>query len=106
MELAAVDPDLGPGQLYRSALNVGHDHIGSLVNTLALAYFGGALPLVLLISLGFQPLSVALNSEEIVESILAVLAASIGLVLCVPVTTAVAVLFAQRRAGRTDTMSQ
>ncbi len=97
MELAKVDPSLGPGQLYRSALNVGHDHIGSLVNTLALAYFGGALPLVLLLSLGFQPLSVALNSEEIVESILTVLAASIGLVLCVPVTTAIAVFFVQRR---------
>jgi uncharacterized membrane protein len=106
MELASVDPDLGPGELYRSALNVGHDHIGSLVNTLALAYFGGALPLVLLLSLGFQPLSVALNSEEIIESILALLAASIGLVLCVPVTTAVAVIFAQRRGWRTDTLSQ
>ena len=106
MELARVDPTLGPGQLYRSALNVGHDHIGSLVNTLALAYFGGALPLVLLLSLGFQPLSVALNSEEIVESILAVLAASIGLVLCVPITTAVAVFSVRRRAMRTDTMSQ
>ena len=96
MELAAVDPELRPAQLYRSALNVGHDHIGSLVNTLALAYFGGALPLVLLLSLGFQPLSVALNSEEIVGSILTVLAASIGLVLCVPITTAVAVFFARR----------
>ncbi len=96
MELAAVEPGLGPAELYRSALNVGHDHIGSLVNTLALAYFGGALPLVLLLSLGFQPLSVALNSEEIVASILTVLAASIGLVLCVPVTTAIAVFFARR----------
>jgi uncharacterized membrane protein len=106
MELAAVDPGMEPGQLYRSALNVGHDHIGSLVNTLALAYFGGALPLVLLLSLGFQPLSVALNSEEIVESILAVIAASIGLVLCVPITTAVAVLLVRQRARRTDTLSQ
>lgn len=106
MELAAIDPELGPAELYRSALNVGHDHIGSLINTLALAYFGGALPLVLLLSLGFQPLSVALNSEEIVESVLAVLAASIGLVLCVPITTAIAVLFVRRPASRTDTMSQ
>jgi uncharacterized membrane protein len=106
MELAAVDPGLEPGQLYRSALNVGHDHIGSLVNTLALAYFGGALPLVLLLSLGFQPLSIALNSEEIVESILAVLAASIGLVLCVPITTAVAVLLVRQEKRRTDTLSQ
>ena len=98
MELASLEAGLLPAQLYRSALNVGHDHIGSLVNTLALAYFGGALPLVLLLSLGFQPFSVALNSEEIIGSIFTVLAASIGLVLCVPITTAIAVYFARRGA--------
>lgn len=98
MELAALDPRIEPRALFRSALNVGQDHIGSLVNTLALAYFGGAMPLILLLSLGFQPLSVALNSEAIIESVLTVLAASVGLVLCVPVTTAIAVFFVQRRA--------
>jgi uncharacterized membrane protein len=87
-------------ELYTSALNVGRDHIGSLVNTLALAYFGGALPLILLVSLGFQPLSVALNSEEITESIIAVLIASIGLVLCVPATTAIAVVLVERLRPR------
>ena len=96
MELAAVHPAIEAPALFRSALNVGQDHIGSLVNTLALAYFGGAMPLILLLSLGFQPLSVALNSEEIVESMLTVLAASVGLVLCVPITTAIAVFFARR----------
>ncbi len=54
-ELAAVDETLRGRRLYASALNVGRDHVGSLVNTLALAYFGGALPLVLLISLGYHP---------------------------------------------------
>lgn len=88
--------DLRGRRLYFSALNVGRDHIGSLVNTLALAYFGGALPLIVLISLGYQPLSVAVNSEEITQSILAVLIASIGLVLCVPLTTVVAVALADR----------
>ncbi|OLC10581.1 MAG: hypothetical protein AUH39_01540 [Chloroflexi bacterium 13_1_40CM_67_9] len=83
-------------KLYLSALNVGRDHIGSLVNTLALAYFGGALPLIVLISLGYQPLSVAVNSEEITQSIMAVLIASIGLVLCVPLTTAIATYLADR----------
>jgi uncharacterized membrane protein len=97
MEIAAVHPIIEPRALFRSALNVGEDHIGSLVNTLALAYFGGAMPLILLLSLGFQPLSVALNSEAIVESILTVLAASVGLVLCVPITTAIAVFFVRRR---------
>jgi uncharacterized membrane protein len=97
LELAALDPGREARALFRSALNVGEDHIGSLVNTLALAYFGGAMPLILLLSLGFQPLAVALNSEQIVESMLTVLAASVGLVLCVPVTTAIAVFFERRR---------
>ena len=51
---------------------------------------------MLLVSLAYQPLSVALNSEEIVESLIALMAASLGLVLCVPITTAIAVLFAGR----------
>jgi uncharacterized membrane protein len=96
-ELAGVDPDLRGRALYLSALNVGRDHIGSLINTLALAYFGSALPLVVLLSLGYQPLSVAINSEAMVESIVTVLVASVGLVLCVPVTTAFAVYLARER---------
>ncbi|MGH2491683.1 MAG: YibE/F family protein [Candidatus Limnocylindria bacterium] len=97
MEIAAAHQRIEPRALFRSALNVGEDHIGSLVNTLALAYFGGAMPLILLLSLGFQPLSVALNSEGIIESVLTVLSASVGLVLCVPITTAIAVFFVSRR---------
>ena len=93
-ELASVDEGLRGRRLYESALNVGRDHVGSLVNTLALAYFGGALPLILLLSLGYQPLALAINSEQIIESLIAVMAASLGLVLCVPITTAVAVMFA------------
>jgi uncharacterized membrane protein len=101
-ELAAVDERMRGRRLYLSALNVGRDHIGSLVNTLALAYFGGALPLILLISLGYQPLAISVNSEEIVESLIAVMAASLGLVLCVPITTAVAVMFAGRAPSTED----
>ena len=93
-ELASVDETMRGRRLYTSTLNVGRDHVGSLVNTLALAYFGGALPLILLISLGYQPLAISVNSEEIAESLIAVMAASLGLVLCVPITTAIAVMFA------------
>jgi uncharacterized membrane protein len=42
------------------------------------------------------------NSEEIVESLIAVMAASLGLVLCVPITTAVAVMFAGRVPSTED----
>ena len=98
MELAAADPSFGGRRLYASALNVGRDHIGSLVNTLALAYFGGALPFIVLLSLGNAPLILALNGETITGSLIAILVASVGLVLSVPVTTAVAVALVPRRA--------
>ncbi len=96
-ELAAAHDEMRGPRLYASALNVGRDHIGSLVNTLALAYFGGAMPLIVLLSLGNLPLALSANSETIVGSIIAVLVASIGLVLCVPITTAAAVVLADRR---------
>jgi uncharacterized membrane protein len=95
-ELAAAHEEMRGARLYDSALNVGRDHIGSLVNTLALAYFGGAMPLIVLLSLGNIPLSVALNSETIVIEIVSVLVASIGLVLCVPITTGIAVALVGR----------
>jgi uncharacterized membrane protein len=95
-ELAAAHEGLRGPRLYASALNVGRDHIGSLVNTLALAYFGGAMPLIVLLSLGNLPLSLSANGETIVGSIIAVLVASIGLVLCVPITTAAAVALVDR----------
>lgn len=96
-ELAAVDRALRGRALYASALNVGRDHIGSLINTLALAYFGGALPLILLLSLGDRPLAVAVNGETIAVSLLGVLAATCGLVIAVPVTTAAAVALVRAR---------
>ena len=94
MELAAADHLLRGRRLYASALNAGRDHLASLVNTVALAYFGGALPLILLLSLGYQPLAVSVNSEVLAQSVIAVMAASIGLVFAVPITTAVAVMLA------------
>ncbi|MFN2521429.1 MAG: YibE/F family protein, partial [Candidatus Limnocylindria bacterium] len=95
-EIASVDREIRGRALYASALNVGRDHIGSLVNTLALAYFGGTLPLLLLLSLGNSPLATSLNSETVAGAVLSVLIASVGLVICVPITTAFAVMLARR----------
>jgi uncharacterized membrane protein len=50
-ELSHVNPRLGIRELYQRGMNVGYDHVGSLVNTLVLAYTGAALPLFLLLNL-------------------------------------------------------
>ena len=55
-ELNSAQPDLTRGQLYRSALRIGRDHIASTVYTVVFAYAGAALPVLLVISLVDQPI--------------------------------------------------
>ncbi len=89
-ELRAANNKLGFKELYQRAIRVGRDHVGSLVNTLALAYVGAALPIVLLFSAGNSPLLMTLNQEVVAAEILRIIVGSIGLILTVPITTALA----------------
>ncbi len=91
-ELAHVDPTLPWTSLYASGMRVGHDHIGSLVNTLVLAYAGASLPLLVLLSMGDFTLGRALNIELVAVEVVHTLVGSIGLILSVPITTALAAI--------------
>jgi uncharacterized membrane protein len=89
-ELRAANPELTRFELYKRAINVGRDHVGSLVNTLALAYLGTALPLVMFYSRANADFWQSINQEVIAAEILRIIIGSIGLILAVPFTTAVA----------------
>ena len=94
LRLARGDEMLRGRRLFLSAVDAGRDHLASLVNTLALAYFGAALPAVLLVWLGASPTPVALNGEPIAALVIAILAATLGVLMSAPVSAAVATLFA------------
>lgn len=99
-ELKAANHKLEARQLYDRAVKVGKDHIGSLVNTLALAYVGAALPLVLLFSTSSAPLYFTLNQEVVASELARILIGSIGLILTVPLTTGIAAWwYANRSVG-------
>lgn len=73
---------------FDEASKVGRTHIGALVDTLAIAYIGAALPLLLLISAEkTEPILVVLNHEMFATEIIRILLGSIGLLLSVPITT-------------------
>ncbi|MEX2535541.1 MAG: YibE/F family protein [Trueperaceae bacterium] len=91
-ELSHVNPELAWSDLYSRGMNVGLDHIGSLVNTLVLAYVGAALPLLVLLNLNDFTLGRALNIELVAAEVVHTLVGSIGLVLAVPLTTFIAAL--------------
>lgn len=104
-EMRAVDASLSHREVYRRALRVGKEHVGALVNTLALAYAGASLPLLLLFSLSDASALTIINREVFAAEIIRTLVGSIGLVLAVPLSTALAVwlpyrgLLAKRGAG-------
>jgi len=88
--LREANPAYGIGDLYRSGVRIGRDHIASTVNTLVLAYAGAALPLLLFysnIGIGF---SESVTSEVVAVEVIRTLVGSIGLVAAVPITTVLA----------------
>ncbi len=96
LALRRANPSFGFAELYRRAVDVGHDHIAATVNTLVLAYAGAALPVLLVFSLAGTPLGEAVSFEIVAGEIVATLVGSIGLITAVPLTTALAALLALR----------
>lgn len=86
-EIYEANPSLSAKQLYESGIRVGRAHIGSMVNTLLLAYAGVSLPLMVLLSLSSLPLLVIASSEVVALEIIRTLVGSIGLIAAVPITT-------------------
>ena len=85
-EVSAANPQLSTAQLFRSGMNIGADMVGTMTNTLILAFLGSSFTLILyLYSIGLQPwqlISSALLSTEVVSSV----SGSIGVILSIPLT--------------------
>ena len=95
--LKGANPSFRFADLYSRAIGVGKDHVGSLVNTLALAYVGAALPLLLLYTYSQSSFLVSINQEVIAAEIVRIMVGSIGLILAVPLTTALAAWYFQSK---------
>lgn len=91
-ELMRAGRHLTKTEVFLRAMRLGREHIGALVNTLAIAYVGATLPLLLLLSTSDNPLLYIINSEGLASELVRIFVGSIGLLLAVPVTTAIAVL--------------
>ncbi len=90
-ELHRANPSIGRFQLMRAGMRIGRDHVASNVNTLALAYVGASMPVLLLFVLSNQSLGTVANGEVVATEIVRTLVGSVGLVSAVPITTWLAV---------------
>ena len=86
-ELKTEKEDITIRGLMKSGMNIGKDMIGTMTNTLILAYTGGALITILIFAVGDLDLYEMLNKEILIEEILRAIAGSIGLICTIPLTT-------------------
>lgn len=91
-ELYELSPTMTARRLFTGAMRIGRDHIASTVYTIAFAYAGAALPILLLIRLYERPVFTSLTSGELAEEVVRTLVGSIGLVLAIPITTGIGVV--------------
>ncbi len=99
-ELYYIDPLIKRSVLYKKALRVGQEHVGALVNTLALAYAGAGLPLLMLFAISPYPIEVLMSQEIFAAEFIRTIVGSIGLVLTVPITTGIAVYMLEKYRGQ------
>ena len=86
-ELYCQNPDIRALSLMRSGFTIGRDIMGTMSNTLVLAYIGSGLHVTLLFMTYYDNLEKVLSVEMITGEVLQALAGSIGIVFTIPVTT-------------------
>lgn len=93
-ELFLSNSDMGVRELFDSGMNVGRDIIGTMANTLILAYLGGAMALVLLSNnIDMQKF---FNLNQVATEISSALIGSIAIVICVPISAIISAYLIKR----------
>ncbi len=93
-EISKANPKMTTSELFFSGIRIGQEHIISLINTLALAYVGTSLPILLsFTTLNFSPIWVILNNQIIAEELIRTIVGSSCLILSIPISTLLAAKF-------------
>lgn len=85
-EIHSVNPSLSTKELFRSGMNIGRDMVGTMTNTLILAFLGSSFVIVIyLYSIGLQPYQLLSSSYFAIE-VISGISSSIGVIISVPLT--------------------
>ena len=88
-EVHAADPAMDRRALFHSGMNVGRDMVGTMANTLILAFLGSGIVLILYIYSMNPDRQQLLSSAYLALEIVSGISSSIGVILSVPITAAI-----------------
>jgi len=97
-QIKEANDTLTSKELFNAGMSVGCDIIGTMANTLVLAYTGSALTMILVQSTYGMPITDLLNHDFIFVEVLRTLAGSIGMILTVPFTALLASFLVKRKS--------
>lgn len=100
-ELHTVNPRMTARALFRSGMNIGRDAMGTMANTLVLAFAGTSLNMMIFIYAYDVSYIQLMNTDFVAIEIIRALAGSIGIVLTVPLVAAVSAWLLPRRKEQT-----
>ena len=104
-EVNLAGGDMSFRAVFRAGLNIGKDILGTMLNTLILAYIGSALSLILLLTFYAQGTSLLelFNREMIAVELLRAIIGSFGIFLAVPLTSGICgLLYTQKPEAQTS----
>ena len=101
-EVYCANPSICIRDQIKSAMNVGRDVMGTMANTLILAYVGTSMPLLLLF-MGYEtPFTTIINRDLVATEVVRALSGSIGLVAAIPLTAVAAGILTVRNTKPVD----
>ncbi|MBR3887492.1 MAG: YibE/F family protein [Clostridia bacterium] len=86
-ELKEENPHITRSKMMKAGMNIGRDMIGTMTNTLILAYTGSSIVLIMLFIVTQESFIHIINREMMIEEILRSIAGSFGLVTTIPFTS-------------------
>lgn len=96
-ELKAVNPEMTLRELWKSGRNIGRDMVGTMTNTLILAFLGSGFTLMIYLYSLDLPWRELVSSSYLALEVVSGISSAIGVILAVPVTTIIGAVLLSRK---------
>lgn len=96
-EIQLNRPDISGKELFKSGINIGRDMIGTMSNTLILAYVGSSINLIMIIYAYSYQMHQVMNMYSIAIEIMSGIAGTMGIILAVPFTSLISAILLKKK---------
>lgn len=98
-EIIEANPLLSTMDLFQSGMNIGKDVMGTMANTLILAYTGTSIFLLLVFLVNDVPYRDVINMDMVATEIVRAVTGTIGLITSIPITGMVSAILEKKRVS-------